>query len=171
MPNPEEIIKNKRKIFTHCYSTSVINLLIGAKKKGAKFEVFCTETRPKLLGRRTAKALAIAKIPVTIIPDLAGTQVLKDCDLFLFGIEKEIKNQKGQTEKILNKTGTINFIETARKEKIPYFDITRLDIKSTRPLSRKTTKEQLWKNPPSGIKVLNPGYEEIPAGLVKIVEL
>lgn len=172
MKNPTLLIKDNSKIFTHCYSTSVIELLIQAKKSGKKFEVFCTETRPKLLGRHTAKALAQAKIPVTIVPDLAGPQVLKDCNLFLFGIEKVINDPKSKKPThILNKIGSTNFIEIAIKHKIPHFAITRTNKTTTRPSLRKTTLSQLWKNPPKAVKVLNPAYEEIPYKLVNIFKV
>ncbi|MEK6817447.1 MAG: hypothetical protein AABX80_01470, partial [Nanoarchaeota archaeon] len=41
-----KLIKNKEIIFTHCHSTNVSGALIYAKKKGKRFEVYNTETRP-----------------------------------------------------------------------------------------------------------------------------
>ena len=52
-----KIIKSKDVIFTHCHSTNVVNALIYAKKKGKKFEVYNTETRPLFQGRKTSKEL------------------------------------------------------------------------------------------------------------------
>src|SRR3989344_9451222 len=49
--NVLEIVKNGDVIFTHCHSTNVSNALIYSKKKGKKFEVYNTETRPLYQGR------------------------------------------------------------------------------------------------------------------------
>ncbi|GAI17822.1 unnamed protein product, partial [marine sediment metagenome] len=57
-----KIIKNRDVIFTHCHSTNVVNSLINAKKKGRKFQVYNTETRPLYQGRKTAQELRRAGI-------------------------------------------------------------------------------------------------------------
>ena len=66
-----KLIKNNFVIFTHCHSSTVINALIYAKKKGKKFEVYNTETRPLYQGRQTAKELKKAKIKNTMFTDSA----------------------------------------------------------------------------------------------------
>ena len=57
-----KLIKNNSIIFTHCHSTNVVNALVYARRKGKKFEVYNTETRPLFQGRKTSKELAKAKI-------------------------------------------------------------------------------------------------------------
>jgi len=66
-----KLIKNGDVIFTHCHSTNVAKALIYAKKKGKRFEVYNTETRPLYQGRKTARQLRKAKIKVTMFIDSA----------------------------------------------------------------------------------------------------
>lgn len=148
-----KIIPDKAKIFTHCYSTSVLKLLIVAKKAGKKFEVYNTEVRPKYLGRRMATKLAEAKIKVTHFPDLAGPQALKECNILLFGAE-EIHPDKS----ITNKVGTSTLLETAAANKIPAYCITTSNKKAK---TRINTPKHLWATAPKGITVKNPGHEKI----------
>jgi len=61
------LVKNRDVIFTHCHSTNVVNSLIYAKKKGKKFQVYNTETRPLFQGRKTANELKKAGIKVTML--------------------------------------------------------------------------------------------------------
>lgn len=146
--------KRALKIFTHCYSTTVIKILLEGKKKKIPFEVFLTEVRPKFLGRRTAKALAEKAIKVTLMPDLAGPTAIKSCDLFLFGVEKIEKNGD-----LIVKIGTKTLLETTKKHGIKSFAATSLAKINAKPHSQ--DQKDLWKNPPTHIKLFNPGFEQI----------
>src|SRR3989338_10247674 len=74
-----KLIKNNKVIFTHCHSTNVVNALIYAKKKGKKFEVYNTETRPLFQGRKTAQELKKHGIKVTMFVDSAfGVALMKE---------------------------------------------------------------------------------------------
>ena len=66
----KSFIKNKRKIFTHCHSSTVINVL----KLNKKLTVFNTETRPLYQGRRTGEELNKAGINVVNIVDAAALE-------------------------------------------------------------------------------------------------
>jgi ribose 1,5-bisphosphate isomerase len=65
-------IKKGMTIMTHCHSSTVTSILVKAWKKGIKFKVINTETRPRYQGRMTAKELAKVGIPVTHIVDSAA---------------------------------------------------------------------------------------------------
>jgi translation initiation factor 2B subunit (eIF-2B alpha/beta/delta family) len=158
-----KIIPNKGNIFFHCYSTSVISLLRAAHKSGKRFTVYNTEVRPKFLGRRAAKALAKEGIKVIHLPDLAGPETLKECDLLLFGTERIKKDGT-----LINKIGTKTLVDVAKKSRIPCYCITK---ENKSPKKRINTPTQLWKSPPKGVKVLSPGHEEIRNKTIKIVEL
>src|SRR3989344_7573468 len=102
--NVLKIIGKNKIIFTHCHSTNVVNALIFAKKKGIKFEVYNTETRPLLQGRKTAKELKKAKIKVTMFVDsalgiaLEGKQGIKKTTKILLGAD--VLTKKGIVNKI-----------------------------------------------------------------------
>ena len=74
--NPDSLI------ITHCHSTLVIESIKLAKDYGKKPSVIATETRPFYQGRITAKELAKARIPVTVITDSAGNK-----EISLMGVD------------------------------------------------------------------------------------
>ena len=147
-----KLIHSGMKIFTHCYSKTVIEILLQAKKEKKSFIVYTTETRPKLLGRRTTKALTAKKIPVIHMVDNAGPIAIKECDLFLFGAESITEKKE-----ILNKIGTNILLETAKKYKIPSYCATHTNKLNKTPNPQKPT--DVWKNPPKLVKIFNPGFE------------
>ena len=71
-----KLIKNNDVIFTHCHSSTVNEALAYAKKKGKRFEVYATETRPLFQGRRTVRDLRKARIKVTLFVDSAAMVAL-----------------------------------------------------------------------------------------------
>jgi len=166
--NVFKLIKNKDVIFTHCHSTNVIKALIYAHKKGKKFEVYNTETRPLLQGRKTAKELKNAKIKVTMFVDsavgvvLSGEQENKKPNKVFLGADALTK--KG----VINKIGSETIAKLARAEKIPVYII----ADSWKFTKKKVPREQrelneVWDNAPKNIKVRNPAFEFVPKGLIK----
>ncbi len=120
-----KLIKNKDVIFTHCHSTNVVNSLTYSKKKGKKFQVYNTETRPLFQGRKTANELKKAGIKVTMFVDSAAA----------VAIEKENRKDKIYATKIflgadallnqgiINKIGSRMIAELAYVHKIPVYII------------------------------------------------
>ena len=154
------LIKNNDVIFTHCHSTNVVNALIYSKKKGKKFEVYNTETRPLFQGRKTSQELSSSGIKVTQFVDsaidtaLSGQQGGKKVSKIFLGAD--VLAKKG----IVNKVGSETVSKLARLERIPVYIIAD---------SWKFTKENLaleqrnlnevWDKAPQRIKVKNPAFE------------
>lgn len=160
--NGAMIIKNNMKIFTHCYSKTVIEILKIAKSK--KIQVFVSETRPKLLGRKTTKILAKNNIPVTIFPDSIGRTVLEKCDILLLGCETFFEDKSA-----LNKIGSLALAEKAYEKNIPVYICTSTSKKMIKKIPTKkfeTDKNQIWKNAPKNIQIRSPTYEYIPGHLI-----
>jgi|TARA_Y100000310_G_scaffold251425_1_gene257905 translation initiation factor 2B subunit (eIF-2B alpha/beta/delta family) len=165
-----KLIKNGDVIFTHCHSTNVTNALIYAKKKGKKFEVYNTETRPLYQGRKTARQLKNAKIKVTMFPDsalgiaLTKEQGTKRANKVFIGADALLK------EGVINKVGSETVARIAKEEKIPVYVIT--DSWKFSPnkleLEQRSFKE-VWKKAPKGIKIKNPSFEFVPKKLIKKV--
>ena len=157
-----KLIKNNDVIFTHCHSTNVTHALIYAKKKGKKFEVYNTETRPMFQGRKTAKELKRNKIKVTMFVDSAiGVALSKETgkqpDLVLLGSDALMK--KG----VINKIGSETIARIARQEKIPVY-IVADSWKFTKqkiPIEQRELNE-VWERAPKNIKIKNPAFEFIP---------
>ncbi len=155
-------IKSGMKIFTHCHSSTVEAILIEAKKRKIKFEVFNTETRPKFQGRITAENLINAGIKVTHMVDSAGRSMIKKCDLFLFGCDAI--TAEGY---IINKIGTEGLVDAANEKGIPVYSCTcswKFDpqtLKGFEEEIEQRPKEEVWDRPPSGLKIYNPAFEII----------
>ena len=160
-----KIIKNKDKIFTHCHSTNVINSLIYAKKKGKKFEIYNTETRPLFQGRKTASELKKAGIKVTMFIDSASA----------IALEKENRKDKIYADKIflgadallsdgiINKVGSGMISELAYHNKIPVYIIADSwkFSKTKVPIENRNLNE-VWNRAPKNVKLKNPAFEFVP---------
>jgi translation initiation factor 2B subunit (eIF-2B alpha/beta/delta family) len=165
-----ELIENNDVIYTHCHSTNVINALIYSKKKGKKFEVYNTETRPLFQGRKTAKELKAAGIKVTMFVDsainvaLTSNQKTKDVDKIFLGSDALIK--KG----IINKVGSATIAKLARLEKIPLYIVAdSWKYSSHRIKLEQRDFHEVWKKIPrvSEIKIRNPAFELVPRKYIK----
>ncbi len=167
-----KLLKNKDMVFTHCHSTNVSNALIYAKKKGKKFVVSVTETRPLFQGRKTAKELRNAGINVTMFVDSA----------MAFAIEKESRKDKLYSTKIflgadallkkgiINKMGSKIVAEIALKNKIPFYIIAD-SWKFTNenvPIESRSLNE-IWDKAPKNIKIKNPAFEFVPKKYIKAI--
>jgi translation initiation factor 2B subunit (eIF-2B alpha/beta/delta family) len=159
------LIRNHSKIFTHCHSTNVINALIYAKKKGKKFEVYNTETRPLFQGRKTSKDLSNSGIKVTQFVDSA----------IALAIEKQNKKDKEYVNLILigadaitnkgiiNKIGSGIIGELAYVHKIPLYVVADSwkFTKNKIPIEQRSLNE-VWDKAPKKIKIENPAFEFVP---------
>ena len=159
------LIKKDSVIFTHCHSTNVSKALIYAHKKGKKFQVYATETRPLYQGRKTAKELRKARIKVTMFVDSA----------FAMALEKENKKDKIYADKIflgadallkdgiINKIGSKTVAELAKIHKIPFYILADSwkFTKSRVPIEQRSLNE-VWDKAPRKIKIKNPAFEFVP---------
>ena len=158
-----KMISNGDIIFTHCHSTNVSNALIYAKKKGKKFEVYNTETRPLMQGRITARELSKAKIKVTMFVDsalqnaLSGEGKLKKVNKVFLGADALLK------EGIINKIGSELVARIAEEEKIPFYVIADSWKYSSKKVPIENRKlNEVWDKAPKNIKIQNPAFEFVP---------
>jgi ribose 1,5-bisphosphate isomerase len=159
------IIKSGMTVYTHCHSSTVINILKEAKKQGKKFSVICTETRPLFQGRRTAIELSEAKIPVTLMVDSAARIALKQADIMLLGADAITYT------KVYNKIGSELFAEIANKFDVPVYICTnswKFDPQPYEEIEERPSKE-IWPDAPKGIKILNPAFEKINPNLIEAI--
>ena len=107
--NMLEVIGKYKRIMTHCHSSEELKALVYAKKKGYDFEVYVTETRPKLQGLKSAKELLDNGIKVRYIVDSAAGYYMEKVDVCLFGSDAIRK------EGIYNKIGTYMMSVVAKR--------------------------------------------------------
>ncbi|MFT4304893.1 MAG: hypothetical protein ACMXX8_02275, partial [Candidatus Woesearchaeota archaeon] len=110
-----KIIKNNDVVYTHCHSSLVCDILKYAWKKGKKFEVYNTETRPLFQGRKTAKELSNVGIPITHFVDSAARQAIKKSDIIFLGVDAI------STTKIYNKIGSETIAILASMYDVPVY--------------------------------------------------
>lgn len=160
------LIDDRMIIFTHCHSSTVISILLEAKRQGKKFSVNCTETRPLFQGRVTAAQLAKAKIPVTLFVDSAARLALKKADIAFYGCDAITPTH------IYNKIGSELFALIAQRYEVPLYVATgawKFDpqgIYGKETVIEKRNPEEVWPNAPKGIKIANPAFEKIDPALV-----
>lgn len=159
------LLKNNSLVFTHCHSSTVIHALIYARKRGKRFEVYNTETRPLYQGRKTAKELKKAGIKVTMFADSAVKIALtkeqdkeektKPVNLVLLGADAITKN------KTVNKVGSGMISEIAKNNKIPVYVVSdSLKFTNKKINFEQRNSEEIWIN--KKIKIKNPAFESIP---------
>src|SRR3989339_768649 len=152
--NVLKIIEKNKIIFTHCHSTNVINALIFAKKKGIKFEVYNTETRPLFQGRKTAEELRKAGIKTTMFIDSASGVALKDTKIIFLGADALLKNG------IINKIGSGVISRIAKQEKIPVYIVAdSWKFTKNKILIEQRNLNEVWDKAPKNIKIKNPAFE------------
>jgi ribose 1,5-bisphosphate isomerase len=151
------LIKNDMNIYTHCHSSTVIDILKHAhKKQNKRFIVYTTEVEPLLQGHITAKDLAKSKIKVIIAPDLAAEQSLEKCDLFLFGADAFTKSI------VANKIGTSTLVRLAKIHKVPRYAC-GVSLKFTKKVKiENRIPSEVWKIFDRSIKILNPAFDKTP---------
>ncbi len=149
------LIKNDMNIYTHCHSSTVIDILKYAKKKRKKhFVVYTSEVEPLLQGRMTANDLAKAKIKVFIAPDLAAEESIAKCDLLLFGADAFTKNI------VANKIGTSTLNRMAKNHRVPRYSCGVSGKFTKRVKIEKRPSWEVWDRRDKKIKVLNPAFDK-----------
>lgn len=155
------LIRNNMNIYTHCHSSTVINILKYAKKKNKRFIIYTTEVEPLLQGRQTAEDLASADIKVIVFPDMAAEQALKKCDLFLFGADAFTK--KG----VVNKIGTSSLCKLAKDFDIPVYSCgVSLKFTDKKIKLEKRPSKEVWQENNKKIEVINPAFDFVDKSLL-----
>ena len=160
-------IRSGMVVFTHCHSSSVIDVLLRAKKQGRRFEVYNTETRPLMQGRTTAKELAKAGIKVTHFIDSAARLAIKEADIVLLGADAITCEGK-----VVNKIGSELYAETAKNFDVPLYICTnswKFDPKSVFGFDEEIEKRharEIWAKSPKNIKISNYAFELINPNLI-----
>ncbi len=165
-------IRNGDIIMTHCNSSVVISILKEAKRQGKEFEVIATETRPRFQGRLTAKALAEAEIPVTLIIDSAARYFMPKVDKVIVGADAITANGA-----VVNKIGTSQIALAAHEARVRVFVgaetykfspstiLGELVEIEERPIEEVISIEEL----PKGVKVANPAFDITPPEYIDII--
>jgi ribose 1,5-bisphosphate isomerase len=157
------LVEGKQTVFTHCHSSTVTRALRLAAERGARFTVYCTETRPRYQGRITARELAEAGIEVVQLVDSAALLGLRRAEVFLLGADAVLA-----TGFFINKVGSALLALAAERLEVPLyvcchtakFDLASLEGQDE-PIEERDPAE-VWPDASDGVLVRNPAFERVP---------
>lgn len=152
-----KLIKNDMNVFSHCHSSTVIDIIKYAKHvRKLDFTVYTLEVEPLLQGRKTARELAKEGIKVVIFPDLAAETAIRGCDLFLFGVDAFTK------EGVVNKIGTNLLSKLAKEYQTPNYSCgVSLKFAKSVKMEYRSGKE-VWDERNKNIQPVNPAFDFTP---------
>ncbi len=105
------LLKGKKVVVTHSYSSTVLGVLGHAKG----IEVICPEARPLCEGLKTARELGEKGIKVRFMVDCAALSLVGECDLVMVGADSITP------EGVVNKTGTYGLALAAKEGGVPFY--------------------------------------------------
>jgi len=153
-------IRDKAVVFTHCHSSTVVNILKRAKDQGKSFEVICTETRPLFQGRITAGELVEAGIKTTLIVDSAARFFMNEADIVIVGADAITSEGN-----VVNKIGTSTVALIAKEARTPFYvasELLKFDPETMYGDYEKIEErspEEIWGNPPKTLTIRNPAFD------------
>lgn len=156
-------------ILTHCHSSAVIEILRKAYNDGKNIKVISSETRPLYQGRKTAKELSDIGIETTMIIDSAMRWIVrhKPIDLILIGADSITVEGT-----VLNKIGSKLLALAAEENNIPFYvaaTMLKYNPESAfgdLEIIEMRNEKEIWEDPPSNLKILNPAFETISRDLI-----
>ena len=148
-----KFIKNKKRIFTHCHSSTVVDIL----KLNNKLKVFNTETRPLFQGRKTAEELSQAGIEVIQIVDSAARDYIRKSNAVVLGADAVLESGD-----VINKIGSGMFAEIAHNHGIPVY-ITTSSLKFSERFVKieHRLKKEVWDAYRRNLSIENPSFEAV----------
>ena len=159
--NGAQLIGEGDVVYTHCHSSSVSSVLRTVADR-RDFRARVTETRPLYQGRKTARELTEAGVPVRFYVDSGARIALREADVMMIGTDAVLADGK-----IINKIGSEMFAEVAGGYDVPVYVVTnswKFDPMSSFGYEReieKRTAEEVWEEPPEGVDVVNYAFERI----------
>jgi eIF-2B alpha/beta/delta-like uncharacterized protein len=166
--NAVNLLQGHSTFFTHCHSSLARDVLIRINQI-SPILVINDETRPLYQGRITAEKLAKAKVNVLHTVDSAVSSVFLDPrypkpEVALVGCDGISIHGD-----LINKVGTFNIALAAKAANIPLYVVAqsmKLDMRfgeGETVLIEQRSKDEVWKERPAKVDVLNPAFDFIPA--------
>lgn len=164
-------LTNIDKVLTHCHSSTAVSLIKSIGKGDRDFEVVCTETRPRLQGRKTAKSLLEGGVKTTLIADSAAESFAINrgsipVDAVFIGCDQI--TAEGHT---INKIGSWGIAIAAYYAGKPLYVVTpllKVDPTSFFESVKIEVREskELWEDAPKGLYMYNPAFEIVDKSLI-----
>ncbi len=164
-------VRQFENILTHCHSSTAVAVIKGIAQEKKTFDAVCTETRPRLQGRTTAKNLLDAGISTTLIADSAAESfVIGRGSIPMDGVFIGC-DQITMDGYCINKIGSWGIAMAAKWSSRPLYVVSPLlkvdPEMSHREISIEIRENpELWSDAPKGLKMFNPAFEIVDANLI-----
>ena len=154
------LIEDGDTLLTHENSSTVMAALEAALEEGKRFDLYVTESRPRFLGRRTARRLADRDgVDVTLIVDSAAGHYLSECDRVFVGMNCLVDDI------VYNRIGTYGIALAADEGGVPVTVV----ASSAKFIGGGFTFEnthrpaaEVMLEPADGFAIANPSYDATP---------
>jgi len=154
-------------LLTHGHSSTVMTTLDHAADAGKHLEVYVTESRPRYLGRASARYLQDREeFDLTLIVDCAVGNFLDECDRVMFGMNCLIDNT------LYNRVGTYPTAAAADDMDVPVTVVGASSKFIGSGFSFENdyrAASEVMLEPADGFEIANPGYDATPTRLVDTV--
>jgi len=154
-------------VLTHANSSTVMATFDHALAAGTTFSVYATESRPRLLGRRTVRQLAEREgCEATLIVDSAAGHLLADCDRVFVGMNCLVGDV------VYNRIGTYQIVAAAAARDVPVSVVAASAKFVGGGFEFENTERphpEVIREPADGFAVANPGYDATPTEFLESI--
>ncbi|MFC7072861.1 translation initiation factor eIF-2B [Halovenus rubra] len=161
------MIESTQTLLTHDYSTTVLSGIEAAVEDGTELTVYVTESRPRYLGRKTARRLGeYDGVDTRLIVDSAAGSYLDDVDHVFIGMTCIVDKT------LYNRVGTYPIAATAADVAVPVTSVgsaAKIIEGGFRFENEQRVTSEVMREPPEGFKIENPAYDATPVGLLENV--
>jgi translation initiation factor eIF-2B subunit delta len=162
-----EFVVDEPTILTHDYSSTVLSAIERAVDEGAELDVYCTEARPRYLGRKMARTLAdVDAVDVTLIVDSAAGHVMERVDQVVVGMSAIVEDT------LYNRVGTHPLAATAADAGVPVRVVgaeSKIVEGGFAFENEHRSASEVIREPADGFAVQNPAYDATPVRLLDAV--
>lgn len=158
-----ETFEDGETIYTHDYSSTVLEAIESACSGGDHLTVYVSEARPRYLGRKTARTLAgMDRVDPHLVVDSASGHFLPECDRVVIGMDCIVEDV------LYNRIGTYPLAATAAREDVPVTVVGS----STKVIDEFHFENEIrpgsevMLEPVEGVTLENPAYDATPVELL-----
>ncbi|WP_436931210.1 translation initiation factor eIF-2B [Halosimplex halobium] len=159
-----EYLEDGPTLLTHDYSSTVLEAIERTVDNGTDLEVYCTEARPRYLGRKMVRTLAdLDGVDAHLIVDGAAGHFLSEIDQVVVGMDCIVEDT------LYNRIGTYPLAATASDAGVPVRVVGAESKVVTGGFAFENehrSASEVIREPADGFAVENPAYDATPTRLL-----
>jgi len=162
--NAAETFEDGETFMTHDFSSTALSAVETAAEAGTSLTAYVKETRPRYIGRGTARMLAdIDPVDPHLLVDNAMGHYLSECDRVVIGMDCIVDDT------LYNRVGTLPLAATAQKLDVPVVVVgsgAKVIEDGFVFENQFRAPEEVMLEPVEGITIENPSYDATPVELI-----